>query len=118
MTIGADFDLEHVAFDGRAGGEIVSAGAMDCYGVIVGMNTGFHEAPFVASGLHGLPVLGEKGLTPRGERATAASLGRDANPSIRASCDISKFGENPVLGEPLAHFEYHSFNTQFGIAIP
>jgi hypothetical protein len=32
-----------------------------------------------ASGLHGLPVLGEKGLTPKGVRATAASLGRDAN---------------------------------------
>jgi hypothetical protein len=33
-----------------------------------------------ASGLHGLPVLGEKGLTPKRARATAASLGRDANP--------------------------------------
>ena len=47
MAIGADFDSEHVAFDGRAGGEIVAAGAMDCYGVIIGVNTGFHEAPFV-----------------------------------------------------------------------
>jgi hypothetical protein len=47
VAIGADFDFEHVALDGRAGGEIVAAGAMDCYGVIVGMNTGFHEAPFV-----------------------------------------------------------------------
>jgi hypothetical protein len=47
VAIGADFDFEHVAFDSRAGGEIVAAGAMDCYGVIIGMNTGFHEAPFV-----------------------------------------------------------------------
>jgi hypothetical protein len=27
--------------------EIIAAGAVHCDGVIVGMNTGFHEAPFV-----------------------------------------------------------------------
>jgi hypothetical protein len=47
VAIGADFDFEHVAFDGRACGEIVAASAMHGDGVIVGMNTGFHEAPFV-----------------------------------------------------------------------
>ena len=47
VAIGADFDVEAVAFDGRASLEIVATGAVDCDGVIVGMNTGFHEAPFV-----------------------------------------------------------------------
>jgi hypothetical protein len=47
VAIGADFDVEAVAFDGRASLEIVAAGAVDCDGVIVGVNTGFHEAPFV-----------------------------------------------------------------------
>jgi hypothetical protein len=47
VAIGADFDLEHVALDGRACGKIVAASAMHGDGVIVGMNTGFHEAPFV-----------------------------------------------------------------------
>jgi hypothetical protein len=37
-----------------------------------------------ASGLHGLPVLGEKGLTPEVVRVAAASLGRDATPIVRA----------------------------------
>jgi len=47
VAIGADFDVEALAFNGRASLEIVAAGAVDCYGVIIGMNTGFHEAPFV-----------------------------------------------------------------------
>jgi hypothetical protein len=47
MAIGADFDVELLAFDGRASLEIVAAGAVNGYGVIVGVNTGFHEAPFV-----------------------------------------------------------------------
>jgi hypothetical protein len=46
MAIGADFDIQLVALDGRTGGEIVAAGAVHRDGVIVGMNTGFHEAPF------------------------------------------------------------------------
>ena len=64
--------------------EIVAAGAMDCYGVIVGVNAGFHEAPFVRVRSARLTFLGEKDLTPKWVRATAASLGRDANPIIRA----------------------------------
>jgi len=56
VAVGADFDVEPVAFDGRARLKIVAAGAVHHDGVIVGMNTGFHEAPSVASGLHGLPA--------------------------------------------------------------
>jgi hypothetical protein len=47
VAIGADFDVELLAFDGRASLEIIAAGTVDCYGVIVGVNTGFHVAPFV-----------------------------------------------------------------------
>jgi len=46
MAVRADFDTQPVALDGRTSGEIVAAGAMHRYGVIVGVNTGFHEAPF------------------------------------------------------------------------
>ena len=46
VAIGADFDVELVALDGRASLKIVAAGAVHRYGVIVGMNTGFHDAPF------------------------------------------------------------------------
>jgi hypothetical protein len=64
VTIRADFDVQPVALDGRAGGEIVATGAVHCDGVIVGMNTGFHEAPFcrVRSARH-LDKVG--GLQPR-----------------------------------------------------
>jgi hypothetical protein len=45
MATGADFDVKPVTLDGGTGGEIVTAGAV--YGdlVIVGVNTGFHDAP-------------------------------------------------------------------------
>lgn len=46
VAIGADFDVEAVAFDGRASLKIMAAGAVNRYGVIIGVNTGFHEAPF------------------------------------------------------------------------
>jgi hypothetical protein len=46
MAIGANFDAQHIAFDRRARGESVPAGAMYCNGVIIGMNTGLHESPF------------------------------------------------------------------------
>ncbi len=46
VAVRADFDIQPVALDGRTGGEIVTAGAMHRYGVIVGVDTGFHEAPF------------------------------------------------------------------------
>jgi len=47
VAIGADFDVKPVALDGRASLEIVAAGAVNCDGVIIGVNTGLHEAPFV-----------------------------------------------------------------------
>jgi len=43
VAIGADFDVQHVALDGRTGGEIVAAGAVHRDGVIVGVDTGFHK---------------------------------------------------------------------------
>jgi hypothetical protein len=46
VAIGADFDIQLVALNGRTSGEIVAAGAVHRDGVIIGMNTGFHEAPF------------------------------------------------------------------------
>lgn len=46
VAIGADFHVEHVALDGGARGEIVAAGAVHGYGVVVGVNTGFHGTPF------------------------------------------------------------------------
>src|SRR5712664_2112502 len=46
MAIRADFDIQLVALDRRTSREIVAAGAVHCYGVIVGVDTGFHEAPF------------------------------------------------------------------------
>src|SRR5205814_10580084 len=46
MAIGTNFHPKHIALDGGARTESVSAGAVDGYGVIVGMNTGLHESPF------------------------------------------------------------------------
>src|SRR3984893_1262418 len=46
MAIRADFDIQPVALDGRTSREVVAAGAVHRYGMIGGMNSGFHEAPF------------------------------------------------------------------------
>ena len=46
MAIRADFDIQLVAFDRRTSREIVAAGAVHRNGMIVGVDTGFHEAPF------------------------------------------------------------------------
>lgn len=46
VAVRADFDVQLVALDGRASREIMAAGAVHRYGVIVGVNTGFHDAPF------------------------------------------------------------------------
>jgi hypothetical protein len=64
MAVRADFHTQHVALDGRAGLKRVAAGAVHRNGMIVGMNTGFHEAPFcrVRSARH-LDRVGE--LQPR-----------------------------------------------------
>jgi len=42
----ADFNVQLVALDGLTSGEIVAAGALHRYSVIVRVNTGFHEASF------------------------------------------------------------------------
>ena len=41
----ADFDAEHIALDRRTSLEGVPAGAVNCNGVVVGMNTGLHGSP-------------------------------------------------------------------------
>jgi hypothetical protein len=64
MAARADFDIQPVALDGRTGREIVAAGAMYRYGVIVGMNTGFHDAPFCRVRSARLPGK-VRGLQPR-----------------------------------------------------
>src|SRR5579863_7192778 len=68
VAVGADFDFKSVALDGGTGGEIVAAGAVHRDGVIVGVNTGFHEAPVCR--------VRSARLLRQGRRATAASLGR------------------------------------------
>ena len=46
MAVRADFHAQHVALDGRASLKRVAASAVHRNGMIVGVNTGFHEAPF------------------------------------------------------------------------
>ncbi len=46
VAIRADFDIQLVALNRRTSREIVAAGAVHRNGMIVGVNTGFHEAPF------------------------------------------------------------------------
>lgn len=85
MAIGADFDVEAVAFDSRARLKIVAAGAVHRYGMIVGMNTGFHEAPFCRVRSARLAKFRVRKLHPRRRVATAASLGREANKNYTGS---------------------------------
>jgi hypothetical protein len=70
VAIGADFDVQHVALDGRTGSEIVAAGAVHRDGVIVGVDTWFHETPFCRVRSARPPQ--------QGWGTTAASLGREA----------------------------------------
>src|SRR5271167_1848794 len=76
VAIGADFDVELFTLDGRTGGEIVAAGAMYGYGVIVGVNTGFHEKSSILSRpvCTAFPMV-DQWVAPWRED-TAASLGR------------------------------------------
>ena len=46
MAARTDFDAQHIAPDGRARLEGVAAGAVHRHRMIIGVNTGFHEAPF------------------------------------------------------------------------
>ncbi len=70
VATGADFHAKHITLDGRAGLESVAAGAVHRNGVIVGVNPGFHEAPFCR-------VRSARPLR-KGQSTTAASLGREA----------------------------------------
>ena len=70
VAVRADLDLQHVALDGRTSGEIVTAGAVHRDGMIIGVNSGFHEAPFLSR-----PVCT---AARQGLGTTAASLGREA----------------------------------------
>ena len=57
VAIRANFDAQHVALDRRACLESVSASAMDGYRVIIGVDSGFHNSPFVVSGLRGNSLI-------------------------------------------------------------
>ena len=46
VAVRANFHFQHVALNRGTRGEIVAAGAVHRDGMIVGMNTGFHETPF------------------------------------------------------------------------
>src|SRR5258706_7318347 len=70
MAARADFDAQHLAFHGRASLKGAAAGAMHRHWMIVGVNTGFHEAPFCR-----VRSARQDGQSPT---TTAASLGREA----------------------------------------
>src|SRR5882762_1857202 len=70
MAARADLYAQHLALHGGASLESVAAGAMYGYLVIVGMNTGFHDAPFCR--VRSARRTGSSPVT------TAASLGREA----------------------------------------
>src|SRR5271154_65845 len=82
VAVRADFDAQHVAFDGRARGKSVAAGAVHGYFVIVGMNTGFHGAPVCRVRSARLPGWG----------TTAASLGRETILDYTRSAESFKTG--------------------------
>jgi len=78
VAIRADFNAQHFAFDGRARLKGMAAGAVYCYRMIVGVNTGFHETPFC------------RGRSARLWWVTVASLGREASSMIRKAEGIAK----------------------------
>src|SRR5262249_42089321 len=68
VAIRANFYAQHVAFDGRSRLEVVTAGAVNGDGMIVGVNTGFHVSPMSR------PVCAASRPEPG---PTGASLGRE-----------------------------------------
>jgi hypothetical protein len=46
VAVRADFDAQHVTFDGGARRKRVAASTVHGYGVIIGVNSGFHDSPF------------------------------------------------------------------------
>jgi len=89
MAIGADFDAQHVALHGRTSLEGVAAGAMHGDGVIVGVNTGFHEAP-VCRGRSAQPLAGA--------RTTGASLGHETIVDYTRGWEEVQMAADPGLG--------------------
>src|SRR5438309_11140264 len=77
MAVRADFHAKHVALDGRTSLQRVAAGTVHRDGMIVGMNTRFHEASFRRVRSARRSVL-RRGASPLEVRGTAASLGRGA----------------------------------------
>jgi hypothetical protein len=83
MAIGADFDVQSVAFNRGTRLKIVATSAVYGYGMIVGMNTGLHEIsslsrPVCAAELrvHTAASLGrEELLIITGARSSAKSTG-------------------------------------------
>ena len=71
VAVGTDFNVQPFTFYGGTGLEVVSARAVDGNGVIVGMNTGFHESPF---------CRGRSAPNPAMTGSTEASLGREVTP--------------------------------------
>jgi len=59
VAVRANFDAQHITLDGGASLERVSASAVDGYGVIIGVDTGLHNSPFVVSGLRGKEEMDE-----------------------------------------------------------
>ena len=83
VAVGTDFNVQPFTFDGGTGLEVVSARAVDGYGVIVGMNTGFHESPF---------CRGRSAPNPAMAGSTKASLGREVTPHYSKGREICKTG--------------------------
>jgi hypothetical protein len=65
----------------------VAAGAVHRYDVIVGVNAGFHEAPFCRDRSARLFFFGEKGLTPKGVSYSRVARSR-GNSQSYAKCQI------------------------------
>ena len=73
--------------------KIVAAGAMHSDGVIIGMNTGFHEAPFVRVRSARLSVVRGKSLTL--EEVSYSRVARSRGTSIIGEVGgFSKSGQN------------------------
>jgi hypothetical protein len=95
VAIGADFDTQHIALDGRARLESIPAGTMDGYGMIVGVDTGFHDSPFCRGR--------SARLSGRDGEITAASLGHETNIHYTETRKDFQFHEG--TGErPKVHF--------------
>ena len=70
MAARADFDAQHLALDGRARRESISAGTVDGDGMVVGVDTGFHCSPIYRGRSAREPNSTER-------MVTAASLGHE-----------------------------------------